>query len=182
MNRRLSFLLLILILGLLVLLVVQVTNSGILSFIQKAKNTKDMLQQATPSPLQEQESSKPTNINSRAQTENAIITNINSKNFQGLSAYMKEGEIGITYMSSECCLPQNAQEALKQLNYINTGIPLNFNQNSPEIKNLKTKNPQLVEAYIGISNSTEHLAAFYIDNNNKISAIQLAVSWKLYTN
>lgn len=95
---------------------------------------------------------------------------------------MKEGEIGITYMSSECCQPQSAQEAVKQLDYIKAGIPLDFDQNSAEIKNLKSKNPQLADAYVGISKTTEHLAAFFIDNDNKISAIQFAISWKLYTN
>lgn len=83
-------------------------------------------------------------------------------------------------MSSECCEPQTPDEAVVQLSYINDGIPLDFNQQLETIKNLKNKNPQLADAFIGVSKTTEHLAAFYLDSQNRISAIQLSVSWKLY--
>ena len=72
-------------------------------------------------------------------------------------------------------------EAVDQMSYIKNGIPMDFDQTNPIIVSLKSKNPQLAETFIGLSKNDEHLAAFTLDTQNKISAIQLSVSWKLYS-
>jgi len=89
-------------------------------------------------------------------------------------------KIDFSLMSSECCEPMTPQEASDQLSYIDKGIPLDFNQEADLVKNLKEKNSQLADTFIGISKNGEQLAAFTIDSQNKISAIQLAVTYKLY--
>ncbi len=66
------------------------------------------------------------------------------------------------------------------MKYLDDGIPMDFNQDSTIIKSIKNKNPQLADKYIGISLSKEQLVAFTIDPQNHISAILMAVTWKLY--
>lgn len=57
---------------------------------------------------------------------------------------------------------------------------MDFNQENETIKNLKAKNPRLAGAYVGISQSKEHLVALTINQQNKISQVEVSVSWKLY--
>ena len=142
-------------------------------------------QNSTPSPTAIVQSSPseqptPTPIQNLALTRKAIEENINDKNYQGLIPYMLTPKIDFFLMSSECCEPMTPQEASDQLSYIDEGIPLDFNQEADLVKNLKSKNPQLADTFIGISKNGEQLAAFTIDSQNKISAIQLAVTYKLY--
>lgn len=135
--------------------------------------------QQTPSPRQSPAGSQ--QIISKTQTENAIKTNVNAGNFLGLVPYATKPTVSYTIMSSECCEPQNPETLTQKLETLQDALPLDFNQNAESVKNLKSKNPQLAEAYIGISTKGEQLAAFYIDDQNLISSIQLSVSWKLYT-
>jgi len=114
-------------------------------------------------------------------TQNAIKTNINAQNYEGLISYMTSPTISVILQASECCGPQTQSEAISQLTYINEGLPLNFNQDSDIIKNLKAKNPELSQKYIGISIPKEHLVAFGINSENKIADIRLSVSWKLFS-
>lgn len=97
-----------------------------------------------------------------------------------MAGYMTTPTITFIIMSTECCQPQTPQEAITQLSYIEEGIPMDFNQENETIKNLKAKNSRLTDAYVGISQSKEHLIAFTIDQQNKISAVEVSVSWQLY--
>lgn len=114
-----------------------------------------------------------------ALTQNAIKTNVASKNYQGLTEYMTN-PVHLILEATECCGTITPAEAVAEMSYIDEGIPLDFNQNSATIVNLKAKNPALANKYIGISQTKEHLAAFGLDAQNKISEILLSVSWKLY--
>ena len=148
---------------------------------QNAASTSFPIQ--TPSPIPTQitsPSASPSKVFSKSQVQENIEAAINSKNLAALASYMTMPKVDFSLMSSECCQPMTPDEAVIQMNYIDQGIPLDFNQGSDIIKNLKTKNPQLANSYIGVSNNKEHLAAFTINNQNRISAIQLAITWKLY--
>jgi hypothetical protein len=112
-------------------------------------------------------------------TQNAIKTNINAKNFQGLIPYMTN-QVSVILQATECCGPQTPDEAVTQMSYIDEGIPSDFDQNSELVKNLKSKNPELVGKFIGVSINKEHLAAFTINSENKISEVLMSVSWKLF--
>lgn len=127
------------------------------------------------------ESVSPSPLLSLALTENAIKTNINAKNYQGLVPYMTTPKVNFAIMSTECCQPQTPTAVIDQLKYINDGVPFDFNQESDLVKNLKAKNPQLADFYIGISQSKEHLVAFKINSNNQIFEIQVSVTYKLYS-
>jgi len=115
-----------------------------------------------------------------ANVKENIEAAVNSKNFAALTSYATRPTIDFIIMSSECCGPITPEEAVDQLKYVNSGLPLDFNQDSQLIKNLKSKNLQLADTYIGISKSDEKLAAFTIDSQNRISQVQISVSWKLY--
>ena len=166
----------------LVIIVVVLLTASIYLLFLTGQLTK---QNSTPSPTSivqspASEQSTPTPIQNLALTRKAIEENINNKNYQGLIPYMLTPKIDFSLMSSECCEPMTPQETINQLSYINKGIPLDFNQETDLVKNLKNKNSQLAGTLIGISKTGEQLAAFTIDSENKISVIQLAVTYKLY--
>lgn len=113
-------------------------------------------------------------------TQNAIKTNVSAKNYQGLIAYMTTPKIFVVLQATECCGDQTPQEAAEQMKYVDSGIPFDFNQESETVKNLKSKNPQLSDKFIGISTVNEYMVAFGIDNENHISNIEMSASYKLY--
>ena len=115
------------------------------------------------------------------QLQENIQASVNSKNYQALATYMKQPKVNFSLMSTECCEPQTPDKAAGQMSYIESGIPLDFNQEADLIKTLKSKNPQLTQTFIGISKSGEQLAAFTINSDNKITAIQLSVCYNLYS-
>lgn len=124
----------------------------------------------------------PSPIMTSKQLKENIQAAVNSKNFAAISTYVTIPKVNFSLMSSECCQPQTPDEAAAQMEYIKDGVPMDFNQENPTIKNLKAKNPELADAYIGVSQAKEQLAAFKFDSQNKISWIQLAITYKLYTN
>lgn len=117
---------------------------------------------------------------SAALTQNAIKTNVNAKNYQGLIPYMTTPKVFVLLQATECCGDQTPQEASDQMAYIDSGLPFDFNQESETIKNLKSKNSSLSDNYIGISIVNEQLIAFKLDNENHIFHIEMSASWKLY--
>lgn len=133
---------------------------------------------STASPLS-QSTTTPLAISSPSLTENAIKTNVNASNFPGLTPYMT-GSVLVTLEATECCGPQTPKEAVDHMSYIKEGIPLNFDQEQEVVKKLKETVPDMTNTYIGISPTNENVAFFTIDNNNQISAILMAVTWKLY--
>ena len=151
---------------------------------------KQLTKVASPSPApatsqpqattQASPTSTPSPLLTLALTQNAIKTNINAKNYQGLTAYMTN-PVSVILQASECCGPKTPTEAIDQMAYINTGIPFDFDQESATTKNLKDKNPQLADKFLGISKASEYLVSFGINSDNKISDILMAVSWKLFS-
>lgn len=105
---------------------------------------------------------------------------VNTKNTQALASYMTN-PVNVLLQATECCGEQTPDEAVSQASYVEPGVPFNFDQENPTIKNLKTKNPELAGTFTGISQNMEHLIAFTLNNQNKISQVRFAVSWKLFT-
>ena len=112
-------------------------------------------------------------------TQNAIKTNINAKNYQGLVPYMTN-QVSRILQATECCGPEPREATVSQMSYIEEGIPFNFDQEQELVKNLKSKNPELTNQFIGVSINKEHLVAFTINRENKISEVRMSVSWKLF--
>lgn len=140
--------------------------------------------EASPSPEPSQiptsPSPSPTIQVTLALTQNAIKTNVNAKNYQGLVPYMTTPKVFVVLEATECCGDQTPQEAVSQMSYIDAGLPFDFNQNSETVQNLKSKNPSLEKSYLGISTVNEQLIALSLDNENHISNILMSASWKLY--
>lgn len=150
---------------------------------------KQLTKQASPSPIttsqpqatpQLTQTPTPSPLLTQALTQNAIKTNINAKNYEGLATYMTN-PVSVILQASECCGPKTPAEAIDQMSYINSGIPFDFDQESPTIKNLKVKNSQLADKFIGISKGSEYLISFEIDDDSKIFGILMSVSWKLFS-
>ena len=137
---------------------------------------KNGLASPAPSPSQSASPFTPT----LALTQNAIKTNVNSKNYQGLLPYMTTPKVFVTLQATECCGDKTPQEAIEQMSYIDQGLPFDFNQDSTTIQNLKSKNPQLADKFIGTSTVNENMIAFGVDIENHISNIEMSASVKLY--
>jgi len=83
--------------------------------------------------------------------------------------------------ATDCCQLMTPKEVVIQMDYINEGMPFTFDQKNPTILNLKAKNPQFSDTFIGISQTQQQAAIFTINTKtNLIESIQLSVSWKLY--
>ena len=108
-----------------------------------------------------------------------IKASVNSKNTQAMASFMTN-PIHVILQATECCGEQTPDEAVAQASYVEPGVPFNFDQENETIKNLKAKNPELANTFVGISKNMEHLIAFTTNNQNKISQIRFAVSWKLF--
>lgn len=121
-------------------------------------------------------SPSPSPINLKENIEAAV----NSKNFAAIATYVTTPKVNFSLMSSGCCEPKTPEEAAAQMDYIKDGVPMDFNQQNPKIVHIKEKKPEFASAFIGVSKSNEQVAIFVIDSNNKISAIQLSLSYKFY--
>src|SRR3990167_9463229 len=108
-----------------------------------------------------------------------IKASVNSSNTQAMATYMTN-PVQVILQATECCGEQTPDEAVTQASYVEPGVPFNFDQQNETIKNLKTKNPELANTFVGISQNLEHLIAFTTNNQNKISQIRFSVSWKLF--
>lgn len=125
---------------------------------------------ATPSPKQL----------TLTEVQEGIKTASNNTEHSTIATYLAKGKINFIIMSSSCCEPKTAEDAINSLSYVDEGIPFDFNQNSPIVKNLKTKNERLKNAYIGISQTKENLVAYTLNSKNEITQIEVSVSYKLY--
>jgi len=170
------------------LLVVVILIAGLGYFIfQNQKLIKQLAPSPQTSPLAQSpqtQTQSPSPIAKKITAKDVqeqITASLNSKNYQALVGYMAQPKVDFSLMSTECCEPMTPDEAAGQMDYISVGEPFNFDQQNTVIQNLKAKNPQLAQSFIGLSSKGEQLAAFTLDADNKISAIQLSVSYKLYT-
>ena len=170
------------------LLILVILATGIAYFIvQNQKLTKQLQSSSQPptflqSPQKEAQSPTPETKKklTSKELEGQIEAAVNSKNYHALVGYMKQPKVNFSLMSSECCEPMIPDEAVDQMDYISQGLPFTFNQQNTTIQNLKTKNAQLADTFIGLSTVGEQTASFTIEGDNKISAIQLSISYKLY--
>ena len=146
------------------------------------------LSQASPSPSSQESVQKPqespqTTPSPQTITLSVLRENIeasvNSKNTQAMASYMTN-PVHVILQATECCGEQTPDEAVTQASYVEPGIPFNFDQQNETIKNLKAKNPELANTFVGISENMEHLIAFTINGQNKITQIRFSVSWKLF--
>ena len=167
--------------------VILAAAAGYLLF-QNQKLT-NQLTQTSPSPTPKetvqkpQESPQPT-PSSKPMTllelQENIKASVNSKNTQAMATYMTN-PVRVILQATECCGEITPGEAIAQVSYVEPGVPFNFDQADGTIENLKLKNPELADTFIGISENMEHLIAFTINNQNKIAQIRFSVSWKLFT-
>jgi len=112
-------------------------------------------------------------------TQNAIKTNVNGNNYQGLINYAAD-QVNVILQATECCGMQTPQEAVNQVSsYSEAGISFDFDQTNPTIVNLKDKNPELAGKFVGIA-ASEQLIAFGINEKNLIDELRMSVSWKLF--
>src|SRR3990167_7759121 len=154
---------------------------------QNQKLTNQLTQQSpSPSPKETvqkpQESPQPTPSTkpmSLFELQENIKASVNSSNTQAMGSYMTN-HVQVILQATECCGEQTPDEAVAQASYVEPGMPFNFDQQNETIKNLKAKNPELANTFVGISQNLEHLIAFTTNNQNKISQIRFSVSWKLF--
>ena len=136
---------------------------------------KETVQKPQESP-QSTPSSKPMTL---LELQENIKASVNSKNTQAMASFMTN-PVHVILQATECCGEQTPDEAVAQASYVDPGIPFNFDQENEIIKNLKAKNPELADTFLGVSQNMEHLIAFTLNNQNKIAQIRFSVSWKLF--
>ena len=180
-----------LVVTLIILLVLILAGAGYLIF-QNQKLIKQFAgQNASLSPVSSPQVSPESSISpspspspspkhSVLEVQENIEAAINSQNTQALVGYMQKPKVNFIIMSSSCCEPMTPDDAVFQLDYAKEGVPFDFNQNTTLVKNLKSKNERLANAYIGISKSKEYLVAFTLNSDNQITQVEVSVSYKLY--
>ncbi len=136
---------------------------------------------ASPSPTGVQKAATPTaQVITSKDTQSAIIKYTNSTDRQFLEPFMAKNVSVILY-ATDCCQPMSPKDAIKQIDYINKGMPFTFDQKKEEIVSLKAKNPQFSNTFIGISQTGEQAIIYAIGaGTNLIESVQMSVSWKLY--
>lgn len=132
----------------------------------------------TPTPFDQDGTPTPP-LASASAVQSNIEAAVTSKNYSALGSYMTENVSFVLY-ASECCGQITAQEAVSQLSYLDTAIaPWDFDQTNPAVVQIKTQNAQEYgDLYIGLS-SDDMMAAFGLDEENKISIIKVSASYKL---
>lgn len=116
-----------------------------------------------------------------AQTEENIKAAINSRNTQALEGIMTT-PVSVAIYASECCGEKLPKDAIAEIDkFLPNSTPYNFDQTAKIVTNLQAKNPQLADAFIGISQNSDKLIAFTLDTKNHISKVELSASWKIYT-
>lgn len=156
-----------------IIIIVALAGALILLYIQnKSAKPKKTSSQATvqlPSPTP-----------SLIDVQKSIAAQVNAKNFAKIQDSMQKPNVEVTIQSTECCMFVPPEQASSQLNYVEKGIPLDFNQNNQIVVDLKAKHRELKDAYIGISKNNTQLVAFFFNKDNAISRITMAASWKIF--
>lgn len=110
-----------------------------------------------------------------------IMAAINTGNLQPFEGYMAD-KVNVILEATECCGEKNSTEAAKQLEYLNDAVgPWNFDQSNETIKKLKEIEPTKYgpeSAFIGIA-ANEYTVSFKFNEENKISDITMAATYKL---
>lgn len=123
--------------------------------------------------------SPPTPAHPAAYVMEQIIAAITSKNTQALEGYMAD-TVQVRLEATECCGPLTKQEAMMQLSYIDPATGWNFDPTNPVIMDLAAAIPDHYggDWIVGVA-SNEFVAAFKLNNQNKIEAYNLAVTYKI---
>lgn len=108
-----------------------------------------------------------------------IITAITSKNTQALEGYMAN-TVQVRLEASGCCGPISKSEALSQLSYLDPAIGWSFDPSNQILIDLAAAVPDYYGSdwIVGVA-SNEYLASFKLNDQNKIEAYNLAVTYKL---
>ncbi len=117
----------------------------------------------------------------RKQVEEQVEAVLTSKNTAALESYMAN-EVFVVLESTECCGSMTKVKAIEQLDYLKEAqAPWNFDQTNETIKKLKEEDPNDYgpeSTYVGIA-ANEYVAAFKINEDNRITGITMAVTYKL---
>ncbi|MBI2051807.1 hypothetical protein HYT33_03545 [Candidatus Roizmanbacteria bacterium] len=109
-----------------------------------------------------------------------LVAAVTSKNYAALEGYMVE-KPSVILASTECCGPMTKAEAVEQMKYLNNATPpWNFDDTNPTIQELRSKNASFAppDSIVGIS-ANEYVVVFILNSENKVSGINMAVSYKL---
>lgn len=117
---------------------------------------------------------------SQETVKEAITKAINSNSPENISPYLTAPTASLTIMSTECCGESTPKEILLQLQNMQKGVPFDFDQEQPTIVEIKQNNERLKNAFVGISPKGKQLIAFTIDNEPKITAVEISVSYEIY--
>lgn len=172
-------------------LLIVILIGGLGYFILQNQKLIKSLKEPSPSPAvqtqnqkqqesQKQASASPQPQMTAAQLQQNLKDAVNSKNYAAIATYTTTPTVGFSLMSSGCCEPQKPEDVPTQMEYISDGVPMDFNQNNPKIVHIKEKKPEFANSFIGVSESDKHVVVFTIDQQNKVSAIQLSLSYEFY--
>ena len=108
-----------------------------------------------------------------------IIAAITSKNTQALEGYMAD-TVQVRLEASGCCGPITRSEALSQLSYLDQAVGWNFDPANQILIDLAAAVPDYYGSgwIVGVA-SNEYLVSFKLNDQNKIEAYNLAVTYKL---
>ncbi len=108
-----------------------------------------------------------------------IVKAVLNKKYTNLGNIIKTS-VNFIIESTECCGMLSPVEVIEQIKYLNSSNgSWDFDENNPEIVNLKASFPEKYSnAIIGIS-SDYYLAAFQLDELGNISRISLAKDYRM---
>ena len=120
-----------------------------------------------------------TQIKPEVDVSEQIIAAITSKNTQALEGYMAD-TVQVRLEASGCCGPISKSEAASQLSYLNQAVGWNFDPANQILIDLAATVPDYYGSgwIVGIA-SNEYLVSFKLNDQNKIEAYNLAVTYKL---
>ena len=108
-----------------------------------------------------------------------VIAAITSKNTQALEGYMAD-TVQVRLEATECCGPLTKPEAMSQLSYIDPAVGWSFDSANQILIDLAAAIPDRYGSdwIVGVA-SNEFVAAFKVNDQNKIEAYNLAVTYKI---
>lgn len=155
----------------------QNNRPDIWTFVQKTVPGLSNTSSSSPSPSPDPHE----DLKRIADTKAVIQESINNKKFGDILEKLQD-RVEVKKITEDCCGGEGKNDTIEHLSNLGANVPFDFNQNSELIFNLRTKNPELAEKFIGVAQPKpkEQLVAFEIQPDGKISEIQIAVSWKMY--
>ncbi len=116
----------------------------------------------------------------RENVEENIEAGIKTGDYAAIGSYMVD-EVFVALYATECCGPQDREEAVNNLGYIKSGENWNFDQENQVAKDLKAKSEYFgPDSFVGVA-SNEYAIAFKFNEENRISDVAMVASYKLIT-